>query len=102
MHQNEKNNGVWPIIEKKRYSTVPITERYLDVYNQHDPNTTVPILVKWNSSEVKNHIPLKNFSKDFQQMYKENFFKRIYYNDGKVTGLSIHNTEFVAKLNSNY
>lgn len=102
MQTNPKKYLIWPNLETKTYDAVPLQETYLQVYSKHDPNATVPVLEKWNSNTTKNHIPLRNFSKDFQQMYKENFFKRVYYDDGKVTALSIHNTIFVAKISTDF
>jgi hypothetical protein len=51
-----------------------------------------------SSTTVKFYKELHKFTKDFQDMYNSNFFRKIFYNGEHITARSFNKTTFVAKV----
>lgn len=80
----------------------PNYDAVVQIWRPHLPNVSVPIYVHFGSKTIKKYIPLRNFSKDFKEMYEANFFKKVFYDDDLVTAQSIHNTFFIPKISADF
>lgn len=78
-------------------------EMVYPIWNPLNPEIMVPVYVHFGSNIIRRKIPLKNFSKDFKEMYAENFFKKVFYDEEqRVTAHSIHNTFFIPKISNDF